>query len=435
MADATTAVRVATVAQPDGASTAERVASADSGPPASQAAQQLRIAVVGMSVSRTCGVRAHAELLAEALGREGVACSEHWLSREQGSLRVGRAEVRAWTRALAAELQESRPDAILWHYSVFAYSYRGLPIFVGPALSALRSAGAPVVALMHELAYPWRLGGWRGQVWALAQRARLIDVVRACAAVVVTTDFRAEWLASRRWLARRPLGVAPVFSNLPPPTPSTRQDRDCPVVGLFGYSYDERAIALVLDAARLLHDRGVRLRLALLGAPGGASPLAETWLRLAGARGLTGALTFAGPLPAQPLSDELAACDVLLFADTAGPSSRKGTLAGALASGRPLIATDGPRRWSEIARAQAAQVVEPSAPALADAVAALLADKGAREALGARGRAFAERSMGVARSAQVVRELLGEVLGEPRQDGGASWSAPRSDSHLARARR
>ena len=369
-----------------------------------------RVAVVGMSVSSTCGVRAHADLLADALGREQVTCSRHWLSREQGSLRAGRAEVRAWTRALAAELQEARPDAVLWHYSVFAYSYRGLPVFVGPTLSALRGAGVPVVALMHELAYPWRLGGWRGDVWALAQRARLIDVVGACAAVVVTTDFRAEWLASRRWLARRPLGVAPVFSNLPPPISRTRPDRDSPVLGLFGYSYDERAIALVLDAARLLRERGVHFQLALLGAPGRASALAESWLRLAGARGLSGALAFAGPLPAQELSDELASCDVVLFADAAGPSSRKGTLAGSLASGRPLIATDGPRRWSALVRADAARVVEPSASALADAVAALLADDGAREALGARGRAFAEQSMGVARSAQVVRELLGEVV-------------------------
>ncbi len=149
--------------------------------------------------------------------------------------------------------------------------------------------------------------------------------------------------------------------------------------------------------------------------------------------GSTGALSFAGPLPAQELSDALAACDVLLFADTAGPSSRKGTLAGSLASGRPLIATDGPRRWSALARAEAAHVVEPSAPALADAVAALLADKGAREALGARGRAFAEQSMGVARSAQVVRELLDDVC-RARQRV-TSRPAPRSDSHLARARR
>jgi glycosyltransferase involved in cell wall biosynthesis len=417
VAEATTAAELATVAQPDGASTAERAARDGSGLPASQAVRPLRVAVVGMSVSRTCGVRAHAELLAGALGRERVACAQHWLSREQGSLRAGRAEVRAWTRALAAELQESRPDAVLWHYSIFAHSYRGLPVFVGPTLSALRGAGVPVVALMHELAYPWRLGGWRGDVWALAQRARLIDVVRACAAVVVTTDFRAEWLASRRWLARRPLGVAPVFSNLPPPTPRTRPDRDSPILGLFGYSYDERSIALVLDAARLLQDRGVHFELALLGAPGRASPLAETWLRLAGARGLTGALSFAGPLLAQDLSDELAACKVLLFADTAGPSSRKGTLAGSLASGRPLVATDGPRRWSALVQAEAARVVEPSAPALADAVAALLADEGAREALGARGRVFAEQDMGVARSAEVVRELLGEVLaagGPPR---------------------
>jgi glycosyltransferase involved in cell wall biosynthesis len=268
-----------------------------------------------------------------------------------------------------------------------------------------------VVALMHELAYPWRLGGWRGQVWALAQRAVLVDVVRACGAMVLTTDFRAEWLASRRWLPRRPLGVAPVFSNLPPPVSRPRPDRDRPAIGLFGYSYEERAISLVLDAVRLLLDRGVHVQLALLGAPGRESALAETWLRMAGARRLTEALSFVGPLPAQGISDELAAREVLLFADTAGPSSRKGSLAGSLASGRPVVATDGPRRWSELVRADAARVVEPSASALAGAVAALLADEGAREALGTRGRAFAEQHMGVARSVKVVSGLLSEVLG------------------------
>ena len=35
-------------------------------------------------------------------------------------------------------------------------------------------------------------------------------------------------------------------------------------------------------------------------------------------------------LPAQALSDALSSCEVLLFGDTAGPSPRKGTLAGSI---------------------------------------------------------------------------------------------------------
>ncbi|HYM46656.1 MAG TPA: glycosyltransferase [Solirubrobacteraceae bacterium] len=393
-----------------GRETVQEIASDERDAPGAQIGRPIRTAVVGMSVSRTCGVRDYAGLLVEALSRENVSCSEHWLLRGERSLRAGLAEVRAWSRALAAELDESQPDAVLLHYSIFAYSYRGFPVFVRPTLSALRGARIPLVTLMHEFAYPWMLGGWRGNAWALAHRALLIDVMRASAAVLVTTDFRAEYLTSRRWLARRPLAIAPVFSTLPPPVPRARPDRDGSVLGLFGYAYDSHAISLVLDALRLLKERGSHVRLVLLGAPGRESALAEAWLKAAGARDLTQALSFAGPFAAQDLSNALAACDVLLFADTAGPSSRKTTLAGSLASGRPVIAVDGPRTWSELVELEAARIVQPSAAALADAIAALLGDVGLREALGARGRAFAEERMGVAQSATVVTELLGKVL-------------------------
>ena len=277
-------------------------------------------------------------------------------------------------------------------------------------LSALSATGIPIVILMHEFAYPWGLGGWRGSAWALSHRALLVQVMSRASAVVVTTDFRADWLYSRRWLARRPLGIAPVFSNLPTPDRGSSPEGDPPTVGLFGYSYDERAISLVLDSVRLLVERGVHFQLTLLGAPGRASALAQRWLSAAAARNVAQVLSFAGPLAPQQLSDALAGCEVLLFADSAGPSSRKGTLAGSLASGRPLVAVDGPRTWSELARVQAARIVFPMPHAVADVLAELLCDEQARTALGARGCAFAEQHMGVARSAQVVRGLLGAAV-------------------------
>lgn len=366
-----------------------------------------------MSVSATCGVRAHAGLLAQELSREDVSCSICWLSRSEDSLSASRAQVRAWTRELAGELSRGRPDAILLHYSVFAYSHRGLPLFVHPALSVARRSRIPVIAVMHELVYPWTIGGWRGKVWALSQRALLIDVMQASAAVLATADFRLDWLASRRWLPRRPGALAPVFSNLPAPTLERRPERRGGVVGLFGYSYEGAAVSLVLDALRLLGEQGVDAQLVLLGAPGHPSPAAERWLAQARERGVARALSFSGSLPAQELSNALAECDVLLFVGAHGPSSRKGTLAGSLASGRPLVALDGPRRWSELTRAEAACVVEPTAEALADAIHALFADEGRREALGARGRAFAEERMGVGRTAKAVRGLLDQVVAQP----------------------
>src|SRR5438874_306765 len=189
-------------------------------------------------------------------------------------------------------------------------------------------------------------------------------LMRSARAAMVTADFQSSWLASRHWLPSRALAVTPVFSNLPPPSGSSRPRDGGPLMGIFGYSYESIDRSIVLDALRIIRADGVAARLRLLGAPGPSSESGERWLELAGERSLAGALTFSGPLPAQALSDELAACDVLRFADSAGPSSRKGSLAAALASGRPVVAIDGHNTWDELIRADVARVVEPSARAL-----------------------------------------------------------------------
>jgi glycosyltransferase involved in cell wall biosynthesis len=152
------------------------------------------------------------------------------------------------------------------------------------------------------------------------------------------------------------------------------------------------------------------VELVLLGAPGRSSAAGEAWLQGARTRAITHALSFSGTLAPQDLANALAACEIMLFADAAGPSSRKTTLAASLASGRAVVAIDGPLAWSELIEAQAARMTAASPDALADALEELLADEGQRDALGERGRAFAERRMGVARSARVLAGLLDDVL-------------------------
>jgi glycosyltransferase involved in cell wall biosynthesis len=390
---------------------------------ADRPARTVRVASVGVSTAAICGVRDHGSLLAAALQREGYECSTHWLDRDGESLRAGRAQMGEWTRRLPAELAAAHADAVLLHYSVFAYSYRGLPLFVHPVLAALRRAQLPLVTILHEFVYPWRRDGPRGTAWAVSQRALLVNVMRASDAVVTTTDFQAKWLSSRSWLARRPVAVAPVFSNLPAPgaalasaspaaePPSSTPERDGATIGLFGYGYGPATAALVAGALRLLQDRGMHARLKLLGAPGRDSPAGRSWLLAAREAGLAQEPGFSGWLDAQQLSDALAACDVLLFVDPIGPNSRKTTLAASLASGRPVVAIDGPRRFGELAEAGAAEIVAPQARAVADALAGLLADPGSGERLAARGRAFAERSMSAARAARTIAGLLRDVAG------------------------
>ena len=366
----------------------------------------------------------------QAMSQKNVSPSLHWLTREQSSLPAARAEFSTWTRRLSRELDEDPPDAVLMHYSVFSYSHRGLPVFVHRTLRALHPARIPLLVMMHELAYPWRYSGWRGDLWALTQRALLIDVMRACRGAIVTADVREQWLASRVWLPSRRVLVAPVFSNLPAPTaqpapsaqlaPSTHSaqpagEHSGATIGLFGYSYEGASLSLVLDALGLLRDRGVRAQLRLLGAPGSSSDAGRAWLVAARDRGLESSISFSEPLPAQELSDVLAACDVLLFADAAGPSSRKGSLAGALASGSAVVALHGPNTWQRLLDARAACVVALTPAALAQAVGDLLSDEQARAALGARGRAFACEEMGLARTVDAVMELLGEVVSARRE--------------------
>jgi glycosyltransferase involved in cell wall biosynthesis len=381
---------------------------------ASAASRELRVAVVGISTDRTCGVRDHAVLLAEGLAAQGVSCSLHWLWREGQTFASARAQISAWTRRLAGEAGEAPPDAVLLHYSVFPYSYRGVPVFVGRTLAALGDLRVPIVPLLHEYAYPWGRGGVRGATWAATQRAALIGVMRASAAAVVTAPFRVDWLESRVWLPRRPLAVAPVFSNLPPPSLARDAAAQDDVIGLFGYAYEGAAIAPVIDALRRLRETGAPVRLALLGAPGRSSAAGEAWERAARAGGVERLLSFSGRLSAQELSDALAACTVLLSADPSGPTSRKTTLAASLASGAPVVAIDGQRTWRELREAGAATVVPGDGGALAAAVLALLEDRRARDALGSRGREFARSAMSVERSAATIAELLRDAVAAQR---------------------
>jgi glycosyltransferase involved in cell wall biosynthesis len=374
-------------------------------PGAAPGGRRVRVGVVGDSIGQPCGVRDHATLLAGALELQGMSCSLHWLSKSGGSLRASGAELRTWTRTLADELARERPDALLLHYSVFALSHRGVPVFVRPVLSVLRELRLPLVTFMHEFAYPWRLGGLRGVAWAATQRAVLIDAMRASSAVVVSAEPRAGWLRSRLWLPGRPISVAPVFSNLPPAGEAAG-----PVVadrlGLFGYAHEGVDAETVLDALALLRERGSPCRLVLLGAPGRDSSAGSRWERGAAQRGLAGALSFSGPLPAQALSDRLSSCVALLFAERGGPTSRKTTLAASLSSGRPVVALDGRNSWTELVRSQAALIARPDAASLASAIAGLLADEAARERQGELGRVFASAQMSVERSADVVARAL-----------------------------
>lgn len=146
-------------------------------------------------------------------------------------------------------------------------------------------------------------------------------------------------------MPRRPIRVAPVFSNLPAPSVGRSTDHHHLRIGLFTYSHTEPVAPLVLEA-------------------------------------------------------------ILFFVDPAGPTARRGSLAASLASGTPVVAIDGPDCWSELRLADAARIVSPTPSDLAGAIKSLAAEEAYRRALGERGRAFAGQQMGIARTVGALTALL-----------------------------
>src|SRR5438270_1144872 len=109
------------------------------------------LALVGVSEEEICGVRDHGALLADALRSEGVSCTTHWLTRTESGWRAERWELREWLASVSQELAARRPDAIVFQYSSFAYSHRGLPVHVRAVRAALRRARVPLIIVAHEL--------------------------------------------------------------------------------------------------------------------------------------------------------------------------------------------------------------------------------------------------------------------------------------------
>jgi len=363
---------------------------------------RLHVLVAGISKGPLCGVHDHATILAADLGRAGCDVTMAWLGNNIDT----EAQPAHLGRKIQQRCREQRPDVLLLHYSVFAFSRHGVPSGVLGLARRLRRLSLPVVLFAHELAYPWGLRGWRGAVLALTQRAALIPLVRASASVIVTTAGRLEMLESRPWLPHRPIEVLPVFSNIPrsaSASVTTRTGR----VGVFSFGAEGLAALLVTRAVADVAAKRRGVHLALIGAPGPDGPIAMQWREAAARVGCP--LTFTGTADAMEISRQLAACEIIVFPDPSGPSQRKTSLAAALAHGKPVVALDGPHASPDYADARALVVVSPSPAALSAEIERLLQNRAARLELGARGLAFYEEFLAHERTSEAVLRTIGQM--------------------------
>jgi glycosyltransferase involved in cell wall biosynthesis len=152
------------------------------------------------------------------------------------------------------------------------------------------------------------------------------------------------------------------------------------------------------------------LQLIVLGAPGPDSDLGRRWSASAQRAGQR--IDFSGILSDPVEFAALAAnASVMVFADRVGPSSRKTTLASALASGTPTIAFDGPDTWRALRTERAVELVGADPIPLAETIGRLLDDEEARAALGARGHDFYAGHQSAAVTVPHLVEFLQTVTG------------------------
>jgi glycosyltransferase involved in cell wall biosynthesis len=172
----------------------------------------------------------------------------------------------------------------------------------------------------------------------------------------------------------------------------------------------DKGIREFVEAARLLHERGVLARFVLAGAPDEGNPAAipehnvHHWV----AQGLVDWLGHVDDMP-----NLYANADVVVL-----PSHREGlprTLIEAGAMARPLIATDAPGCREVVIHNQTGLLVPlKNALALADAMQQLFEDAALRQRLGAGARKHVlknfEQDAVIAQTLAVYRELLPDLL-------------------------
>lgn len=319
----------------------------------------------------------------------------------------------AWGEVCAAA---AKADIVHVQYQTAAYAMHPIANAL-PWL--LRRRRIPVVTTYHDTRIPYLFPkAGRVRDWVTLALARSSDVT------IATNN---EDAAILRPAARR-LAVIPIGSNIAPT--ATAADGaawrarygigpDVPLLVYFGFVNRAKGADILVDALARLRAAGSAARLLMLGGQVGASDptnrafLTETQTQ-ADRLGVAEAMTWTDFLPEAEVSAALTAADVAVLPYRGGVSLQRGTLMAALAHGLPIVATRPthvtPGLLPGLTDGVDAVLTAPEdAAALADAIAALLADKERRARLGAGARALAAR-FGWAAIARQHVEVYQEVL-------------------------
>ena len=337
--------------------------------------RQTCIALLGKRDAPTDAVEEYCRYL-------GTALNSHDIQLE---IRRVPWEIHGWSDSLTAlrlQAADWRDRWVLLQYTALAWSSRGFPQKFLSVLNILKSAGARIGIVFHDVE-PF-------------SGTRLVDSVRRFAQV--RTMRRALFLADLAvftvppdrlsWPSALPPQVAfvPVGPNLPiPPAPLEHSQDIVPTIGVFSITGGEsgvRETETIIRAVRHTAYKVGKLRLSIFGRH---AELRETELRN-GLRDLPVELSVEGVVESAQVVQRLSACDVLLFVRGSISSRRSSAIAG-IACGLPVVAYRGPETAAPITEAGVVLVSLDQPDDLNAALVRVLSDAAYRMDLASRSRA------------------------------------------------
>jgi glycosyltransferase involved in cell wall biosynthesis len=294
-------------------------------------------------------------------------------------------ELHGWRQSLRALLLQAeswRDTWVLVQYTALAWSARGFPLKFPQVLRILKSAGARVAVVFHDVepfSSPRLIDHLRHRAQQRIMRSTL-DIVDT--AIFTVPPDRLSWLKTTPSKAV----FIPVGANLPfMEAPAPRGSSDTPTVGVFSITGGEqgaRETQQIISAVQHASQKLGRIRLSVFGRH---SELREEGLHQ-GFHNFPVELSVEGVIDSRQVISRLASCDVLLFVRN-GISTRRSSAIAGIAAGLPVIASPNSETSPPITDAGVVLVSSDDPGKLNEALVRVLSDTSFRAELSARSRA------------------------------------------------
>ncbi len=255
--------------------------------------------------------------------------------------------MRCWGE-IAEVAKRQQLDVLNIQYEPAAYAMHVGVNFL-PAARVCRSLRIPIVTTFHDLLVPYLFPKAGPLRWKLVEY-----LARHSAAAIVTNAEDRAHLANLQPPISN-LHVIPIGSNIDP-TSAGEFDRAAErarwrvqpgehVLGYFGFLSLSKGGSNLMQMLKILSDRGLRLKLLLIGGRTGSSDptnaeYAAQVEHLVASLGVKDRVIATGYLDPPDVSRALLSCDVMVLPYVDGASLRRGSLLAAVAHSRAIVTTE-----------------------------------------------------------------------------------------------